>query len=141
MQRILAVVLVIVSMSACIPGSDSLEGELDEYVSLLNAQAEIVCDCWFEFGTESRSECVGSLSILPSQRRCFEDALDKSSEASIAVVSCWNRLRAEYNGCLDARLQCDDSISVDACEQDLDIGARDCPGLPTNVERALELCD
>lgn len=131
---------VLVPLAACEPGDDDhVRSLVDDMVEELNAQNEIGCDCWQELGYASKSGCEDN-AILPSQRRCIEDALSRDPAASRERFECLVPLESEYTECLDQRLACDDLASEDACANDYEIGVRECLELPASVRRAYDDC-
>lgn len=136
---LLAAALVATPLLAC-SDEDSLESLMREYDDEYATQIEIGCDCFADFGYESRSECESGRMPLPAERRCIEDALSRNEEASSDWLGCMVPLEREFTACLDARLQCDDGSSTDACYSDYDLGYANCIQLPETVSRAMDNC-
>lgn len=113
---------------------------IDEAITQGNDNVAIVCDCWDEAGFASRSECLDD-QILPSQRRCVEDAYQREPEASELYLECVIPLMRELGECLDARLSCTEVDGTDACFDDFHLGRESCVQVPMSVQRALDDCD
>lgn len=132
--------LLLTLVTAC---DDSANDEvlrlIDDVITIGNQNVEIVCDCWDEAGFESRAVCLDD-QILPSQRRCVEDAYLRDADASELVLSCVTPLMRELGECLDARLSCTEPDLVDACFADYDLGRESCVVVPQSVQRALDDC-
>lgn len=132
--------LLLTLVTAC---DDSANGEvlrlIDDVITIGNQNVEIVCDCWDEAGFESRAVCLDD-QILPSQRRCVEDAYLRDADASELFLSCVTPLMRELGECLDARLSCTEPDLVDACFADYDLGRESCVVVPQSVQRALDDC-
>ena len=121
---------------------EELSGRLDDYAAGLNEQAAIFCDCWEEAQWESRTKCQeGNGEILPSARRCYDDAFGRDVGASNDWLGCVLPLQSEYNECLNSKLECDDlADSPEACIRDYNTGRETCIDLPQTINRALEDC-
>jgi len=132
--------LLLTLVTAC---DDSANGEvlrlIDDVITIGNQNVEIVCDCWDEAGFESRAVCLDD-QILPSQRRCVEDAYLRDADASELFLSCVTPLMGELGECLDARLSCTEPDLVDARFADYDLGRESCVVVPQSVQRALDDC-
>ncbi len=139
MKPTLAFLALLMVTPAC-GGGESVSSMLDEYVGQIDTQVDILCDCWNDWNYTSREECTGTFGILPSTRRCIEDALNQDSEAAMDWLRCINNLESEYTACVDARLACDDLNSLDSCDEDYNLGYGECIGLPGNVQRDLDNC-
>ncbi|MBX7083456.1 MAG: hypothetical protein K1X88_29885 [Nannocystaceae bacterium] len=120
-------------------GGGNVEQLVAEVIEISNDNVEIVCDCWDEAGFASRGACLED-QILPSQRRCVEDAYGREPEASSLYLDCITPLLRELGTCLDERLSCDAPDGTDACFADYDLGRESCVELPRSVDRALEDC-
>ena len=116
-----------------------VEDLLDELIVELNRQEAISCDCWEQYGYESRSDCE-SFNIGPSQSRCMKDAYAEDIESGRLYLECYLPLEREYTACMDSRLACDDESSTDPCADDYDVGSEGCIELPTAIERDLAAC-
>jgi hypothetical protein len=112
---------------------------IDDVITIGNDNVAIVCDCWDEAGFASRSACLED-QILPSQRRCVEDAYLREPDASELFLSCVTPILRELGECLDARLSCDAPDGTNACFSDYELGRESCVEVPRSVERALEDC-
>lgn len=112
---------------------------IDDALRLENDAIAIVCDCWEELGEASRSACLDD-QILPSQRRCIEDAYLRESAAAQLYLECLVPLIGELNACLDEKLACEDPGPTAACFDDFDLGLRECVALPNSVQRGLDEC-
>ena len=105
---------------------------IDDAIDLENDAIDVVCDCWSEMGLDSRGECLDG-QILPSQRRCVEDAYLRDADASRMYLECVVPLIDELGTCLDERLSCNDPAGADPCFDDYDIGAKACIDVPASV--------
>ena len=122
------------------PGNDdAVLGLIEDALAHENDGIAIICDCWEELGEASRNDCLDD-QILPSQRRCIEDAYLRDSEASRIYLECLVPLRVELNDCLDDKLECSDAGPTGACFEDFDLGLESCIELPNSVERGLGDC-
>lgn len=122
-------------------GADaSVAALIDDAIEQSNDNIEIVCDCWDEAGFTSRGACLED-QILPAQRRCVEDAYARDAAASRLYLECVVPLMRELGTCLDARLDCVDPSTVDACFADFDLGRESCVQVPLSVQRALDDCN
>lgn len=139
MRNVRAFFLVALVTSCDEPADDEVLRLIDDAIVIGNDNVAIVCDCWDEAGFESRAQCLDD-QILPSQRRCVEDAYLRDAEASKLLLSCVTPLMRELGECLDARLSCDDPELVDACFEDYDLGRETCVDAPQSVQRALDDC-
>jgi hypothetical protein len=130
-------------VAACDLGSSD-DGDvlalIDEVITLGNDNVAIVCDCWDEAGFASRTDCLDD-QILPSQRRCVEEAYQRDADAAKLFLECVVPLARELGECLDARLSCVDPSGTDACFDDYDLGRESCVEVPRSVQRALDDCD
>jgi len=114
---------------------------VDQEVDELQSQVDVICDCWNDWGLESRSSCeVDALAIGPSQVRCMKNAYAQDPEISIDYLECIVPLEREYTTCINQRLECYDVDSADPCYDDYLVGLDDCIGLPTNITRDLDAC-
>ncbi|MFO0632640.1 MAG: hypothetical protein U0168_07310 [Nannocystaceae bacterium] len=120
-------------------GGGDVEQLVAEVIEINNDNIEIVCDCWDEAGFSSRGACLED-QILPSQRRCVEEAYGREPEASSLYLDCITPLLRELGTCLDERLSCTAPDGTDACFADYDLGRESCVELPRSVDRALEDC-
>ncbi len=112
---------------------------IDDAIELENDAIAIVCDCWSEAGFDSRGQCLED-QVLPSQRRCVEDAYLRDAEASELYLDCVVPLIDELGTCLDQRLSCEMPSDADPCFSDFDLGATACIDVPKSVQRALDDC-
>ncbi len=131
---------------ACGDGASSedvLLSTIDDYAESLNEQAVVLCDCWEDAGFESRGKCQeANGEILPSKRRCYDDAFARDVESSQDFLDCVQPLQEEYNECISEKLECDDvGPSVERCVDDYNTGRENCIDLPGTIERAIEGCD
>ncbi|MBL8945928.1 MAG: hypothetical protein JNK45_22380 [Myxococcales bacterium] len=130
-------------VAACDLGSSD-DGDvlalIDDVITLGNDNVAIVCDCWDEAGFASRTDCLDD-QILPSQRRCVEEAYQRDPDAARLYLECVVPLVRELGECLDARLSCVDPSGTDACFDDYDLGRESCVEVPRSVQRALDDCD
>ncbi|MCA9705938.1 MAG: hypothetical protein KDK70_08835 [Myxococcales bacterium] len=118
-----------------------VEGLVDRQVDELHQQSAVLCDCWSDFGFESRSGCEGEvLAIGPAQVRCLKDAFTQDPEVSLDYLECIVPLEQEYTACIDQRLECSDSSASDACIEDYSVGLDACIGLPSAITRDLDAC-
>jgi hypothetical protein len=128
-----------IAASGCRP--EPTVGQLvDEYALAVNESIDIICDCWAEFGLDSKRQCTSGSELLPSTRRCLVDAYARDPEAARAYLECYNGLFEDYNDCMDSRLQCSNGDSIDSCGEDFDVGAQYCIELPPSVDRAIDNC-
>ena len=112
---------------------------VDRALTLENDGIAILCDCHEALGDASKNDCLAD-QLLPSQRRCIEDAYLRDAKASRAYLECLVPLLSELNECVDAKLECSDIDPVFACLDDLDLGLESCIELPKSVDRGLEDC-
>ena len=141
--QIAAVMTSFALFAGCNPGGgsdDSLSDMLDDYETEIEAQVEIFCDCWNEFGFETKSQCMGENSLLPAQRRCVLEALEEEPDAASDWLDCLVSVNAEYTDCIGSRLTCESFDSIEACGDDYELAYGECIGLPASVERDLENC-
>ena len=138
----LAGALIVPAAFACdTAGDDDAVLELvDDALEMENEAIAIICDCWevLEIG-DSKNDCLDD-QILPSQRRCIEDAYLRDAAASRIYLDCFVPLQAELNDCLDDKLECSDVGPTHACFEDFDLGLESCIELPNSVERGLGEC-
>ncbi|MEX1361745.1 MAG: hypothetical protein AB1Z98_01365 [Nannocystaceae bacterium] len=121
--------------------ADRVDSLIDRQVTEIEQQVEIVCDCWDDFGYESRTRCVDdAFDLGPSQVRCIKDAYAEDTSAAIDFLECVLPLEREYTACIDQRLECSDFTSNDPCGEDYSVGYDDCIGLPSTITRDLDAC-
>jgi len=138
----LAGALIVPGVLACdTAGDDDAVLELiDDALEMENRAIEIICDCWDELDlADSRNDCLDD-QILPSQRRCIEDAYLRDAAASRVYLDCLVPLQAELNDCLNDKLECSNVGPTNACFEDFDLGLESCIELPNTVERGLGDC-
>ncbi|MGB1014371.1 MAG: hypothetical protein ACPG4T_09590 [Nannocystaceae bacterium] len=138
MKRKLALLATLLLTPAC--DGESISSMLDEFVEHLDTQADIICDCWNEWGYSSRQSCTGTESILPSIRRCLEGSLSQDETAATEWLRCRNTLEAEYSTCIDNRLVCASPSTANGCIDDFNLGLGECIGLPPSIQRDLDDC-
>lgn len=119
---------------------DKLVSGLDEFQAEVNEQAEVSCDCWQESNFASREACQEMFEILPSRRRCIDDALAQDVTASQQWLDCTLPLEAEYTTCINDKLMCDVADSLKACVDDYNTGTDNCIKLPNAVDRDYNDC-
>lgn len=125
------------------PPEEQLVDRIDVYVDQLNEQAIVFCDCFDEAGHENRSDCQeANGEILPSKRRCYDDAFVRDIGATNTWLDCLQPLEDEFTSCLNTKLICSDlGNSATACVDDYGTGRKNCIELPASIERALEDCE
>jgi len=134
------------ALTAACSGSEdespsSVSSAVDAYITELNRQVEIYCDCYAEWGYDSASDCQTDEGYSgPSQRRCAVDAFGKDPSGRI-YLDCVVPLEREFTTCLNQRLECGDLMSDEVCYIDYDVGYDSCITLPQAIERDLEMCD
>lgn len=129
------------ALSACDEEDDSVEALVDELISENNLQIEEACDCFAEFGYESRNACVDESGFVgPSLERCVKDAYSEDEAASRQYLNCVIPLEKEFSACANDRFVCDDLDGVQTCLDDYDLGLMECISLPGSVERDLGNC-
>lgn len=127
--------------TGCQPEEAGVEELVDDVIGEFNDRLQIACDCFDEYGYEKRSDCLEENGeILPSMRRCVQDAYARNEEAARSYLECRLPLMQELTECVDRKLECNDYESDEVCYDDFQIGARDCIELPNSVERGLEDC-
>lgn len=128
-------------LSSCGDG-DSLSSKVRTYIEESDAQRQLFCDCYEQFGFDSVSACENAFTTYgPSQERCLNDAFARDAEAANAWFDCVLPLEAELSECVDARLSCSDGpSSIDPCTADYEVGFEQCIVLPPAVQRAIENC-
>lgn len=125
---------------------DVLRGDIDAYVTELNAQVDVTCDCSDEFTFDGvtfddKAACKTGLGeVLPARRRCIDDAFNQDVAASQSWIDCVLPLMQELTTCLNTKLSCDDPSSIAACGDDFELGEDNCIGLPNSVQRDQEDC-
>ena len=140
LKLIIPAALLLGPTQACDPDADdAVLQQISEAIDLENASFEIICDCWDVLLWESRGECLDR-QILPSQRRCVEDAYLQDPAAAQTYLDCFIPLMSEMETCLNTKLVCDDLGASVACFDDFDLGAEQCIALPAAIERDLEDC-
>ena len=127
---------------------DMLIADIDEYAAQRNDQVDVLCDCYemWSYGSnavtfDSKDECKSGLGeILPSRRRCIDDAFQQDVAASQQWMDCVLPLEQELATCYNDKATCDDTGSITPCIEDYDIGVDNCISLPNSVDRDLEAC-
>lgn len=138
----LAGALIVPAVFACDTGgdADAVLELVDDALEMENEAIAIICDCWEELEIgDSKNDCLDD-QILPSQRRCIEDAYLRDAAASRIYLDCLVPLQAELNACLDDKLECSDVGPTHVCFEDFDLGLESCIEPPNSVERGLGEC-
>lgn len=125
-------------------GSDATEEDqvrslIADSIEVENRTYDVICDCHEELGHDSREDCLDK-QLLPSQRRCVEDAYLADTGASRQYLDCRLPLLGELEDCLDDKLECSDLGPTDQCYDDFDLGLEKCVMLPNAVNRDLDDC-
>ena len=137
-----ALALGAVAASSC-DDDESIDGLVNELIAESNMQIDQVCgDCRDELGYQTRGDCEDAFGFIgPSRERCVLDAYKRDEGASEDYLTCIRPLEKEYTACLMSRLDCDDAAnSIMACDEDYDIGKRDCIELPQTIQNAYDDC-
>jgi hypothetical protein len=130
--------LLLVSCGGDDDGSASFAGLAEQR----DLQIDTICGCSDELGWPSRSACKnGQDPIGPSKRSCADDALALDVTVAKEYIACYGDLERNYTKCLDDELQCDDGASIEVCNDDYRVGAKDCVELSNRVKNALEDCE
>jgi hypothetical protein len=141
MRRALLGSLLALSSLACAEKETPISELVAAAIVEGNEQAAIFCDCFAELGFASATECETALGFIgPSQERCVTEAYEINEAASREYLECIRPLQEEYTACINSMLDCSVAGSVDACNNDLDIGVDECIVLPMDVQRDLDLC-
>lgn len=138
----LAGALIVPAVLACDTegDADAVLELVDDALAMENEGIAIICDCWQELEIgDSKNDCLDD-QILPSQRRCIEDAYLRDAAASRIYLECLVPLQAELNTCLDDKLACGDVGPTLACFEDFDLGLGNCIEPPNSVKRGLGEC-
>ena len=118
---------------------DQVRGLIADSIEAENRTYDVICDCHEELGHDSREACLDN-QLLPSQRRCVEDAYLADTGASRQYLDCRLPLLGELEDCLDDKLECSDLDPTNKCYDDFDLGLEKCVTLPNAVNRDLEDC-
>jgi hypothetical protein len=139
--RLAPISLLIAISAGCKPSDDEqLTENLDAYVAEFNEQVAVQCDCWQELGYATQMACTDT-GILPSRRRCVEDAFAEDVTASNTWMDCVLPLQEEYTTCINDRITCDNfQASRQPCDDDYNLGYMECVGLPMSVQRDYDNC-
>ncbi|MCA9710360.1 MAG: hypothetical protein KDK70_31260 [Myxococcales bacterium] len=153
-------------VSACKYDLDRL---LERNVALVNARADLLCDCRVEGGGyESRAECElkrGLEYIEPNEQECIHHILDNNlrfasageylectagaGEAYFECLRCAQAGDGTNGGCdedwtpcldLDGWIWGDSEREVRCLEEFTNLVDKDCPGVPQEVEDDVEEC-
>ena len=127
---------------------DRLIADIDEYADHNNDQVDVLCDCheMWTYGQnavmfDSKDDCKSGLGeILPSRRRCIDDAFQEDVAASQQWLDCVLPLESELADCYNDKAECSDATSINPCVEDYNIGVENCISLPNSVDRDLEAC-
>jgi len=119
---------------------ESARALVDEGFDITIDLANVICDCWEEFGDNSQADCRDDFVYLPSEQRCAKDAYLSDAAAATIYLECRNALMDEMVACLNERLVCTDASSPDECFNDFDIGSRECIQPPQSILRDLDNC-
>lgn len=147
--RPLLLALLFGTLGACSESpEDALISDIDEYVAVRNEQIAVLCDCYEQwlYGEQqvqysSKAECRAGLGeILPSRRRCIDDAFKQDVAASQQWIDCILPLEREAASCYNDKAQCSNVNSIDPCVEDFNVGVQNCIDLPNSVVRDFDAC-
>ncbi len=121
----------------CADVGELLDHSYDAYA----AQGDEVCACWQGLGYASEDECLARYEVGQGQRDCVEEAFSQDREFAAEYLECLVSAREQQTGCLAQELECDDpQATIEPCEDAFAEVLNQCPTIPVDLRRAIELC-
>lgn len=129
------------------PGSNG-SGDLDIEELIVNFETEkqlqsfVLCECFVEFGFESREECE-SIVFMPlsaQERACWASAFGRDTTGSSEYLTCIVVAQEQHTSCLNATLMCPNLDTLEICNGQLEDKVVRCGSIPADVAPVLNEC-
>jgi uncharacterized protein YjaG (DUF416 family) len=115
----------------------SINSRLNKLEDAAAEAVDLACSCTNVFPDRDACEAMFGSFLSAFDRDCLEDALKADKDGSKASLDCLIEVQEDYNDCLRANLDCNDSQSIAGCE---DVYQRECPDLPEAVQVEVAMC-